>query len=222
MIVARALLAGLVVAASVLATLAPWSAEPIGAQIPPHVKVLIEFRQSARASSDAVQGRGRVIITERSTRGRGGVDVGSSETRTRTSTGVFTIVRSGGEATMVVAQQVPFTEVAYYQDYATGRGYVAQGIVFRDVGTSLKVSATVLPGNQISLRLTPVISYFANDGSGTIELTRASTDLVVAHGQPVVIAGSTSESTSVTRRILGLSDSTSASETSIVLTATIQ
>ena len=195
---------------------------PAAAQTPPHVKVAIEFRQTARATRDAVQGRGRVIVTKRSTRGRGDVGVGSSDTRTRQSTGVFTIVRSGGEATLVVAQQVPYTEIAFYQDYATGRGYIGAGVTFRDVGTSLKVSATVLPGNQISVRLTPVISYFAPDGSGTIELTRASTDVVVASSQPVVIAGGTSESTSVTRRILGFSDASSSSETSIVLTATIQ
>lgn len=215
MVLRRPCLAGSLLIAVALAA-------PIGAQAPPHVKVTIEFHQTSRASRDAAQGRGRVVITERSTRARGGVGVESTDTRTRQSTGVFTIVRSGGEATLIVAQQVPFTEVAYYQDYATGRGYLTAGVTFRDVGTSLKVSATVLPGNQISVRLTPVISYFATDGSGTIEFTRASTDVVVGNGTPVVIAGSTSETTTVTRRILGLSDASSASETSIVLIATIQ
>ncbi|MBI1735883.1 MAG: hypothetical protein HYR51_11980 [Candidatus Rokubacteria bacterium] len=194
-----------------------------GAQTPPHVKVAIDFRQAARSTRDAVQGRGRVVITDRGTRGRGGVGVDSTDTKTRQSTGVFTIVRSGGEATMIVAQQVPYTEVSYYQNYATGEGYlVPTGVVFRDVGTSLKVHATVLGGNQISVKVTPVISYFTPDGSGTIEFTRASTDVVVASGQPVVIAGGTTETSSVTRRILGFADTTGSSETTVVLTATIQ
>ena len=193
------------------------------AQATPHVRVAIEFRQTGRATRDAVQGRGRVVITERGTRGRGGVGADSTDTTTRHSSGVFTIVRSGGEATMVVAQQVPYTEVAFYQHYATGEGYVVPGaVVFRDVGTSLKVHATVLGGNQISVKVTPVISYFTPDGTGLIEFTRASTDVVVASGQPVVIAGGTTQTNTVTRRILGFSDTAGSSETTVVLTATIQ
>ena len=195
----------------------------VAAQSEPHVKVAIDFRQTARGTRDAVQGRGRVVITERGTRGRGGVGADSADTTTRQSSGVFTIVRSGGEATIVVAQQVPYTEVAYYQHYATGEGYVVPGgVAFRDVGTSLNVRATVLAGNQVSVRVTPVISYFAPDGSGTIEFTRASTDVVVGSGQPVVIAGGTTQTNTVTRRILGFTDTTGSRETTVVLTATIQ
>ena len=197
-------------------------ADSVAGQTPPNVKVSVDFRQTARASRDTVQGRGRVVITERSTRVGGGAGVGSTDTKSRQSTGVFTIVRSGGEATLTFAQQVPYTELSFYRDYATGQGYVAQGVVFRDVGTSLKVNATVLPGNQISVRVTPMISYFSQDGSGSIEFTRASTDIVVPNGQPIVIAGGTSESNAVTRRILGFDDTSRSSETLVVLTATIQ
>lgn len=212
----RALVAVVVLLASLLAVTAM-------AQTPPHVRVAIDFRQAVTSTRDAVQGRGRVVITERGTRGRAGVGVDSTEKRTRHSSGVFTVLRSGGEATMVVAQQVPYTEVAYYQHYATGEGYVVPtGVVFRDVGTSLKVHATVLANSQISVKVTPVISYFTPDGSGSIEFTRATTDLVVANGQPVVIAGGTTQTNSITRRILGISDTTGSTETTVVLTATIQ
>lgn len=192
------------------------------AQTPPHVKVNVEFRQNARATRDAVEGRGRVIVTERSTRARGSVDVDSRDTKTRQTTGVFTILRSGGEASITIAQQVPYTEISFYQHYAAGHGYPVANVVFRDVGTSLKVNATVLPDQQISVRVTPVISYFSGDGSGTIEFTRASTDVVVKNGQPVVIAGGTTDSNAVTRRILGLSETKQSGETLVVLTATIQ
>jgi hypothetical protein len=191
------------------------------AQSPPHVKVHIDFKQTARSARDTAAAGGRVVITERSTRVRPRVEVGSSDTRTTHSSGVFTVVRSGGEATITLAQQVPYTEVAFYQDYATGQGYVTHGVLFRDVGTSLKVNATVLDSRQISVRVTPVISYFSPDRTGTIELTRASTDLLVRPGEPVVIAGGTKETNSVTRRILGLSERAESSETVVVLTATI-
>lgn len=195
---------------------------PAAGQTPPHVKVSVEFRQAALASRDAVQGSGRVIVTERSTRTRGRVDVDSTQTRTTQSSGAFTIVRSGGEASITLAQQVPYADVTFYQDHVTGQGYLVRGVTFRDVGTSLKVTATVLEGRQISVRLTPVISYLAPDGSGAIELTRASTDLVVRHGEPVVIAGGTQQTNSVTRRVLGLADVAASSDTVVVLTATIQ
>lgn len=202
--------------------LASTTASSVLAQAPAHVRVNVEFRQTARASREAVESRGRVIVTERRTRVRGGVDVDSTNTRSRQTTGVFTIVQSGGEATITIAQQIPFNEVGFYQNYATGEGYAVPGVVFRDVGTSLKVHATVQGDRQIAVRVTPVISYFSGDGSGTIEFTRASTDIVVKHGQPVVIAGGTTASNTVTRRILGLSDTSQSGETMVVLTATIQ
>lgn len=192
------------------------------AQTPPNVRVSVEFRQNQRATRDAVETRGRVVITERSTRVRGGVGVDSTDTRTRQTTGVFTILSSGGEAMLTLAQQVPHQEVAWYRDYATGHGYAVPNVVFRDVGASLKVRATVQPNNQISVRVTPVMSYFSGDGSGSIEFTRASTDIVVKNGQPVVIAGGTTETNAVTRRILGLAETRHSGETLVVLTATIQ
>ena len=197
-------------------------AHDVGAQTPTNVRVSVDFRQSARTSRDAAQARGRIVITERNTRARGGLGVESTETKSRQSTGVFTIVRSGGDAILTFAHHVPYTELIFYRDYATGQGYLAPGVVFRDVGTSLKVNATVVAGNQISVRVTPMISYFSNDGSGTIEFTRASTDVVVPNGQPVVIAGGTSETNAVTRRILGFDETSRSSETLVVLTATIQ
>jgi hypothetical protein len=205
-----------------IALLAMFLVPVVVAQTLPHVKVNVEFRQATRASRDAVEGRGRVIVTERSTRARGSIGVDSQDTKTRHMTGVFTILRSGGEASITIAQQIPYTEVSFYQHYAAGNGYPVTGVVFRDVGTSLKVNATVLPDHQISVRVTPVISYFSGDGSGTIEFTRASTDVVVKNGQPVVIAGGTTESNAVTRRILGLSETKQSGETMVVLTATIQ
>ena len=165
------------------------------------VKVAVEFRQTRTQSQDAVGGSGRVVITEKgSVRPRGGLGADSRQTRVTSSTGIFTLVRDGGESTLSVTTQVPYPQVAFFRDYATGAGY---GFQFKDVGTSLKVRATILPGNQVQVRLTPVISHVSSDGSGTIEFTEAATELVVPSGRSVVLGGATTQMHEVTRQILG-------------------
>jgi hypothetical protein len=177
--------------------------------------VAVEFRQTAEQSREGVQG---------TVRPRTGVGLGveSSERRVRRSSGVFTLVQDGGESTLTVATQVPFQQVAFYRDYATGAGYVTGGVIFQDVGTSLKVQAALLPGNQIRVRLTPRISYLAADGSGAIEFTEAASDVVVPSGRPVTLGGATGQTHTVLRQILGIGRERSAGETAVVLTATVQ
>jgi len=198
-------------------------ATPAAAQEPRQIRVEVKFSQTGEQSREAVQGGGSVIITERGRmRPRAGVGAGSTERRVRRSTGIFTLVQDGGESLLTVATQVPVHQVAFYRDYATGAGYVAGGVAFRDVGTTLKVQAALLPGNQIRVRLTPRISYFVAGGAGAIEFTEAITDLVVPSGRPVVLGGSTSETHTVLRQILGIGGEHGASETTVVLIATAQ
>ena len=199
------------------------SPSPAAAQSGKQVKVVFEFRQSGTQSRDAVKGSGRVVITERgSARPSGKVGVDSTQRRVQTSTGIFTLVKDGGEATLLVASQVPYPHVTFYRDYLTGAGYVATGVQFKDVGTSLKVSATILPGNQVKVRLTPTISWFSADKAGVIEVNEASTELVVPSGRPVVLGGTTTQTHEFTRRILGYRASESGAETTMAFTATIQ
>src|SRR6266705_2620996 len=202
--------------------LAGWP-DSVAAQGGQQVKVLFEFRQSATQSRNAVEGSGRVVITDRGgTRSSGRVGVDSAQRRTQTSTSVFTLVQDGGESTLLVSSQVPYPQVAFYRDYLTGAGYVVSGVQFKDVGTSLKVGVTVLPGNQVRIRLTPTISWFSADRSGVIEASEASTTLVVPSGQPVVLGGATTQTHELTRRILGYRASESGSETTMVLTAPVR
>jgi hypothetical protein len=194
---------------------------PAVAQTPRQIRVDVQFRQTGTQSRDAAGATGGVIITERgSVRPRGGAGAGSTETKVQRSSGVFTLVQDGGESTLMVTSQVPYAQIAFYRDYATGAGRLATGVVFRDVGTSLKVQASLLPDNRIRVRLTPTISWFSADGAGTIEFTEATTDVIVPNGRPVVLAGSTTETHAVTRQILGIAREQSASETTVVLTAT--
>jgi hypothetical protein len=187
------------------------------------IKVIVDFQQSETRNREAVQGSGSVVIRRGSVQPSGRVAAGNRETTVQRSTGIFTLVQDGGESILNVATRVPYDQIGFYRDYLTGAGYVARTVTFSDVGSSLKVSASILPRNQIRVRLTPRISYFSSDRSaGAIDVTEASTELVVANGQPVSLGGSTTKMHEVTRQILGYSERSGASDTSLSLTATIQ
>jgi hypothetical protein len=213
------------VAVSALAVLGVVAA-PSGAQSTRPVKILLEFKQQTQGSGQGVQGQGGVIVEERRgdvrARGRGGLAVEETTTRVTRSSGLFTVVQDGGAGSIMVAQEVPYPQMAYYHDYATGKGYVAQGVAWQRVGTALAVRPVVLPGNQIRVRLTPVISYFTPGGGGTIEVTEAATELIVPDGGRVQVGGGTGSLHAVTRQVLGYRAEQSAQETTLTLTAVIQ
>ena len=186
------------------------------------VKVLLETQQSGDQSREVVQGSGGVIISRGKVRPSGRLGATDGQTTVKRSTGIFTLIQDGGESILSVATRVPYDQIIFYRDYATGAGYITRGLAFNEVGTSLKVSAAVLPGNQVRVRLTPRISYFSPDRSGAIDFTEASTELIVPNGQPISFGGSTTKVHEVTRQILGFANRASESETSLVVTATIQ
>lgn len=213
------------VAVSALAVVGVGAA-PSGAQSTRQVKVLLEFKQQTQGSRQGVQGQGGIIVEERRgdvrARGRGGLAVEETTTRVTRSSGLFTVVQDGGAGSIMVAQDVPYPQMAYYHDYATGKGYVAQGVAWQRVGTALSVRPVVLPGNQIRVTLTPVISYFTPGGGGTIEVTEAATELIVPNGGRVQFGGATGSLHAVTRQVLGYRAEQSSQETALTLTAVIQ
>ena len=186
------------------------------------IKVLVESQQSGTQNQEAVQGSGSVIIRRGNVQPSGRVTAGDRRTTVQRSTGIFTLVQDGGESILSVATSVPYSQAAYYYNYAAGGGYIQRQVVFTDVGTSLRVSAGILPDNQIRVRLTPRISYFSADRSGAIDFTEATTELIVPSGQPVSLGGSTTHMHEITRQILGYRDRSSSNETNLALTATIQ
>ena len=196
------------------------------AQSSRQVKVLLEFTQQTQGSRQGVQGQGGVIVEERSgshkTRARGGLAVEETTTRTTRSSGLFTVVQDGGAGSILVAQEVPYQQMAYYYDYAAGRGYVTQGVAWQRVGTALAVRPVILPGNQIRVTLTPVISYFTPGGGGTIEIVEAATEVIVSHGKRLQFAGGTASLHAVTRQVLGYRSQQTSEETALTLLATIQ
>jgi hypothetical protein len=202
------------------------AAVPVAGQSNRQVKVLLEFKQQTQGDRQGVQGRGGVIVEERSgnmrARGRGGVAVEETTTRVTRSSGLFTVVQDGGAGSIMVAQDVPYQQMAYYHDYATGKGHVAQGVAWQRVGTALMVRPVILPGNQIRVTLTPVISYFTPGGGGTIEVVEAATDVIVPTGGRLQFGGSTGSLHAITRQVLGYRSQQSSEETALTLTATIQ
>jgi len=207
-----------VVAAALVATAV--AAQTLG---PRQVRVAIEFRDSAIESRDDAQGSARVIIRENGPFGsRAAVRGESATTRVQRTSGIFTIVEDGGDSTLRVATRVPYEDVSFFRDYASGAGYLRSTVGFNDVGTSLKVHAEVLSDRRVRVRLVPSVSYFSVDGSGAIDFTDAATDVVVENGQPIAIGGGTSRAEALTRRILGYGRTSRESESSIVLTASVQ
>jgi hypothetical protein len=191
------------------------------------VKVVLEFQQQAQGSRQGVQGQGNVIVEQRRTgdprvRGRGGLVVEDTTTRITRSSGLFTVVLDGGAGSIMMADDVPTPQLAYYYDYATGKGYVAQGVAWQRVGTALAVRPVILRGNQIRVTLTPVISYFTPAGGGTIEVVEAATQLIVPNGGRIQFGGSTGSLHAVTRQVLGYRNEQSSQDTALTVSASIQ
>lgn len=186
------------------------------------VKIVLEFQQQAQGSLQGAQGRGGVVVQDGKARGRGGVAVQDTTTRTTRTEGIFTIVQDGGTASMLVASDVPVSVAGWFRDYATGQGYAAQATAWQRVGTTLVVNPTILPDGRIRVRLVPQVSYFSAQGDGSIEFNEAATEIVVPNGRRMRIGGATRGINQVTRQILGYSERQSSSESSFILTATIQ
>jgi hypothetical protein len=210
------------VAAALLATILVASAIPVESQAGRQVKVVLEFQQQGQDSRQGAKGHSGVIIQDGKARGRGGVAVQDTTTRTTRSEGVFTIVQDDGTASMLVASEVPSTVVLWFRDYATGPGYAVQGTAWQRVGTTLVVSPTILPNGQIRVRLTPQVSYFSPQGDGSIEFNEAATEVIVPNGRAMRIGGATRGINQVTRQILGYRERQASSESSFILTATVQ
>lgn len=204
-----------------LALLAAWPTTGAG-QSARQVKVVLEFEQRGQQARQGAQGQGTVVIQDGKARGRGGVAVEDTTTRTTRTSGVFTVVQDGGTSSMMLASEVPYTVVTWFRDYATGQGYVAQGTAWQRVGTTLAVNPTILPNSQIRVRLVPQVSYFTAEGAGTLEFNEAATEVIVPSGRPMRIGGGTRGFHQVTREILGYREQQSSSESSFILTATIQ
>lgn len=196
--------------------------EIAGAQTRRNIKVLLETRQSGAGNRAGAQGSGSIVVRRGTVYPSGRIVAGNQQTTVERSSGIFTLVLDGSESLLTVATRLPQSEAAYYYNYALGLGYIERRIVFDDVGTSLRVGATILSDGQIRLRLTPRISYFSIDRPGAIDFTEAATDLIVPNGEAVAVGGSTSKLHEITRQILGYQSRSSTNESNFTVTAIVQ
>jgi len=185
------------------------------------VKVSLDVRQSGTQTREGVRGSGRVTTERGGMRPSGRVGVRVERAARDPDERALHDRQDGGESTLVVASSVPYQQVTFYRDWLTRAGMLASSVQFRDVGTSLRVRATVLPDNQVRVRVTPSISWFSADGAGVIEATQAAMELVVRSGRPVRIGGAAATVHELTREILGVGRRQSTSETLLTLTATV-
>ncbi|MGH7927099.1 MAG: hypothetical protein ACREQV_04835 [Candidatus Binatia bacterium] len=191
-------------------------------QVRRNIKVVVEAQQSGVSNQEILQGSGGVIIRRGTAQPSGRIIANDRQSRVQRSSGIFTLVRDGGESILSVATHVPENDLVYYYNYAAGAGYIEQRIIFTEVGTSLRVGATILPDGHIRVKLIPRISYFSAERAGAIDLTEAATELVVPNDQPVELGGATSNLHEVTRQILGYRQRASSSESSLRVRATVQ
>jgi type II/III secretion system protein len=187
-----------------------------------NIKVGVDAQQSEQLGDQSVQGSSAVIVRRGTVNPSGRISANERQTTVQRRNGIFTLVRDGSESILTVATRVPQSQVSYYYNYAIGAGYLERRIVFNDVGTSLRVNASIVADGQVRLRLTPRISYFAVDRPGAIDFTEAATELIVPNGEPVSLGGASGSVHELTRQILGYRDRTTSNETQLTVTATVQ
>src|SRR5262249_57675080 len=108
---------GSVGSAAAVALLPALLAGAVGAsgQTGRQVKVVLEFEQHGQEVRQGAQGRGTVVIQDGKARGRGGVAVEDTTTRTTRTSGVFTVVPDGGTPSILMARHVPYPLAPWFR-----------------------------------------------------------------------------------------------------------
>ncbi len=144
-------------------------ATALGEGLPPNISIEVEFKESARKTG-GVKGLGETYSV-----------------RTSEYTKQHIVVTDGLSASIRVGEDVPF--VNYYVDYLFKNGYIeTREIVFKEVGTSLKVTPKIR-GSVIEITLTPEISAVIDQKKKIIDVKRLSTTVMAADGQSISIGG---------------------------------
>ncbi|MDP6438096.1 MAG: hypothetical protein QGH74_00510 [Candidatus Brocadiia bacterium] len=94
----------------------------------------------------------------------------------------ITITTLSGTAGMISVGQDTYVEVLHYRGPRGERALLERAFV----GSSLVVEPTILPEDKVRVRLYP---RFTTRAGRAIDLAEMSTEVVLAHGQPMVIGG---------------------------------
>ncbi|HUG53352.1 MAG TPA: hypothetical protein VMR21_07120 [Vicinamibacteria bacterium] len=151
--------------------------------------------------------------------------VGVSGRDTRSSTDIHArqqlLVLSGGKASLVVAEQVPYSEWLF--DWGLGRGLWAQSVRWQEVGTSLVVEPRVLGDGTILVRLTPRVDYWLDGATRAVEVNELSTEVVVREGEEITLGGVPFRDEEFRERfLLGVDQSGQTASVAMTLRATVE
>jgi type II secretory pathway component GspD/PulD (secretin) len=99
------------------------------------------------------------------------------------------VVVSGGEASIAVGREIPYQQ--WFLLYGKEHGVVAAEVKWKDVGSRLAVSPTVIDGGRrVRLRVVPVISYGKGKKREDVPYAGVATELVLEDGEELRIGGS--------------------------------
>jgi type II secretory pathway component GspD/PulD (secretin) len=174
------------------------------------------------ASGTIAEGPVRVGVGQRPP-ARTGVVVGAQDSRSRTSVDAVQtlVVLSGGQATLTVAEQVPYSQWLY--TWGVSHGLWAENIVWQEVGTSMVVAPRALGNGSILVRLTPRFDYRAGGSSHTVDVSELSTEVVVRDGEEIDLGGVPFRDESFRERFLaGVDESGQTTQVSMTLRARVE
>ena len=109
------------------------------------------------------------------------LQAGLKQSRNRQIRQIKLTTLSGTRGTIAVGQDT-YVDVLHYWTRLGRRVIIERAFV----GSSLVVEPTILPGDKVRVRLYP--RFTTRDGR-VIDLTEIATEVMVAHGQPLVIGG---------------------------------
>ena len=131
------------------------------------------------------------------------------------------LVMSGGQASIRIAQEIPYSE--WFWTWGLGRGLWVEGVRWRDVATGVEVEPTILPGGRIRVKLTPYFEYFLDTRRLTTKVTSLATEVVVREGQELDLGGVPFEDAEFRERFLiGFDQTRVTSKASVTLRATVE
>ena len=115
----------------------------------------------------------------------------------------FVSVLEGKHAYIAVGVSVP--QVQTFLVLVGNRLAVANGVTYRDVATGFEVLPRIRGDKSVDLEITPRVAFLGDGGSQTITFQELSTHVSVAIGEWIDLGGILSNSSQVSRTILGAS-----------------
>jgi hypothetical protein len=154
-------------------------------------------------------------------RGPGGVAGGASSSRSVRTDRQEIVVLSGSRGSIRLADELPAPE--WFLAWGVGRGLLARGLQWREVGSSLLVEPTVLGDGRIRIRVSPQLSYVVDEERQQTAVHQLSTEIVVQPGEEMHLGGVPAGDREFRERfLLGYDRATGTQQVDVRLRATLE